>query len=61
LLRYEFLPPEWFVVPELGKLDGKKIAALVGVAPMNHDSGREAIARRKVVEQVCIVCYTWQR
>jgi transposase len=28
-------------LPELGKLDGKKIAALVGVAPMNHDSGRK--------------------
>jgi transposase len=26
--------------PELGKLDEKKIAALVGVAPMNHDSGK---------------------
>jgi len=28
-------------LPELGRLDGKKIAALVGVAPMNHDSGRK--------------------
>jgi transposase len=28
-------------LPELGKLDRKKIAALVGVAPMNHDSGRK--------------------
>jgi len=28
-------------LPELGKLDGKKIAALVGVAPMNHDSGKK--------------------
>ena len=26
-------------LPELGSLDGKKLAALVGVAPMNHDSG----------------------
>ncbi|MBI3158184.1 MAG: IS110 family transposase [Chloroflexi bacterium] len=26
-------------LPELGKLDHKEIAALVGVAPMNHDSG----------------------
>ena len=26
-------------LPELGSLDGKKIAALVGVAPMNRDSG----------------------
>jgi transposase len=26
-------------VPELGQLDRKKIAALVGVAPMNRDSG----------------------
>ncbi|MBE7436755.1 MAG: IS110 family transposase [Anaerolineales bacterium] len=28
-------------LPELGKMDRKKIAALVGVAPMNHDSGRK--------------------
>jgi len=28
-------------LPELGKLDRKEIAALVGVAPMNHDSGKK--------------------
>jgi transposase len=28
------------VLPELGAIDRKKIAALVGVAPFNHDSGR---------------------
>jgi transposase len=28
------------VLPELGTIDRKKIAALVGVAPFNHDSGR---------------------
>jgi transposase len=27
-------------LPELGKLDRKQVAALVGVAPMNQDSGR---------------------
>src|SRR5262245_43865104 len=27
-------------LPELGKLDRKKIAALVGVAPFNRDSGK---------------------
>jgi transposase len=27
-------------LPELGKLDRKKITALVGVAPINHDSGK---------------------
>ena len=27
-------------LPELGKLSRKRIAALVGVAPFNHDSGR---------------------
>ncbi len=26
-------------LPELGTLNGKRIAALVGVAPLNHDSG----------------------
>lgn len=28
-------------LPELGKLDRKQIAALVGVAPLNNDSGRK--------------------
>ena len=28
-------------LPELGKIDRKKIAALVGVAPMNYDSGKK--------------------
>ena len=28
-------------LPELGKMDRKKIAALVGVAPLNHDSGKK--------------------
>ena len=28
-------------LPELGQLDRKQIAALVGVAPMNHDSGKK--------------------
>jgi len=29
-------------LPELGTLDRKEIAALVGVAPLNHDSGRHS-------------------
>lgn len=33
-------------LPELGKLDNKKIAALVGVAPMNSDSGKKRGYRR---------------
>jgi transposase len=28
------------LMPELGHISGKKIAALAGLAPMNHDSGR---------------------
>ena len=28
-------------LPELGKMDRKKIASLVGVAPMNYDSGKK--------------------
>lgn len=28
------------VLPELGKLDRRRIAALVGVVPLNRDSGR---------------------
>ena len=33
-------------LPELGKLDRKKIAALVGVAPFNNDSGNRRGKRR---------------
>lgn len=33
-------------LPELGRLDRKKIAALVGVAPMNSDSGKKRGYRR---------------
>ncbi len=33
-------------VPELGQLTGKKIAALVGVAPFNDDSGKRQGVRR---------------
>jgi len=33
-------------LPELGKLDRKKIAALVGVAPMNYDSGKRCGYRK---------------
>jgi transposase len=33
-------------LPELGRLDRKQIAALVGVAPFNHDSGRLRGQRR---------------
>ncbi|PSL15107.1 transposase, partial [Marinobacterium halophilum] len=33
-------------LPELGKLNRKEIAALVGVAPMNRDSGTRSGKRR---------------
>lgn len=33
-------------LPELGQLNRQEIAALVGVAPMNHDSGRHQGTRR---------------
>jgi transposase len=33
-------------LPELGQLDRKEIAALVGVAPMNRDSGRKRGSRK---------------
>jgi len=33
-------------LPELGQLNRKRIAALVGVAPFNHDSGRRRGKRR---------------
>ncbi len=34
------------MLPELGKLDAKRIAALVGVAPFNYDSGQMSGKRR---------------
>jgi transposase len=43
-------------LPELGQLDRKEIAALVGVAPMNRDSGKNAaIAGLKAAARVCAV------
>jgi transposase len=33
-------------LPEIGRMDRKKIAALVGVAPFNNDSGRKSGKRR---------------
>jgi transposase len=33
-------------LPELGQLNRQKIAALVGVAPFNHDSGKQRGKRR---------------
>ncbi|MBK9210737.1 MAG: transposase, partial [Anaerolineales bacterium] len=37
-------------LPELGKLDRKKIAALVGLAPMNSDSGKKRGYRKTKVD-----------
>ena len=33
-------PQSWDIFPNLGKLEQKEIAALVGVAPFNRDSGK---------------------
>ena len=33
-------------VPELGQLNRKQVAALIGVAPLNHDSGSHRGKRR---------------
>ena len=46
-----------FCLPELGKLNRRQIAALVGVAPMNRDSGmmrgkRSIVGGRAVVRKV---------
>lgn len=46
-------------LPELGKMDRKKIAALVGVAPMNYDSGKKRGYRKtKGAGPLCVVCST---
>lgn len=41
-------------LPELGSIDRKKIAALVGVAPFNNDSGRHHGKRRIKGGRACI-------
>jgi len=49
-------------LPELGKMDRKKIAALVGVAPMNYDSGRKRGYRKtKGGVEKYAVCSIWPR
>jgi len=49
-------------LPELGKLDRKQIAALVGVAPINQDSGKKRGYRKtKEVDQKCAVSCTCLR
>lgn len=49
-------------LPELGRLNRKQIAALVGVAPLNRDSGAWR-GRRAVwgVGRTCERCCTWRR
>jgi len=49
------------MLPELGTLNRKKIAALVGVAPVNKDSGkRQKTAGFMVVELMFAAFYIWQ-
>lgn len=45
-------------LPELGQLDREEIAALVGVAPMNRDSGKKRGYRKtKGDDRMCVVPY----
>ena len=47
-------------LPELGTMDRKKVATLVGVAPMNYDSGKKrATARRREAGERSAVCSTY--
>ena len=49
-------------LPELGRLDRKQIAALVGVAPLNRDSGRMLVSAPSGVDGLrCAPCCTWPR
>jgi len=43
-------------LPELGCINHKKIAALVGLAPMNHDSGRYRGKRRIIGGRTAVRC-----
>ena len=40
--------------PELGKLNRREISALVGVAPMNHDSGQHKGKRKIQGGRACV-------
>lgn len=47
-------------LPELGKLDRRRIAALVGVAPLNRDSGQMRGQRSIWADALmCAVRFTW--
>ena len=49
------------MLPELGKPDRQEIAALVGVAPVNKDSGKkQGDDECMVVEQMSEVFCTWR-
>ncbi|MBK9208523.1 MAG: IS110 family transposase [Anaerolineales bacterium] len=52
-------------LPELGKLDRKKIAALAGLAPMNADSGKKRGYRKtkggRMEVRNCCICRLWWR
>ena len=44
-------------LPELGKLNRKEIAALVGVAPMNRDSGSYR-GKRRVLRRISLTVFS---
>ena len=48
-------------IAELGRLNRKQIASLVGVAPLNRDSGTMK-GKRSVWEagSFCVQCFTWE-
>jgi transposase len=52
-------------LPELGTLSRRKIAALVGVAPFNHDSGKlrgtRAIWAGRAQVRGCFMCVHWSQ
>ena len=48
------------LLPELGQMSRKQIAALVGLAPYDFDSGRlKDIAASTVVHRQSVMCSTW--
>jgi transposase len=49
-------------MPELGKLNRRQVAALVGVAPFNRDSGKMRGKPRSMAADVqCVTGFTWPR
>jgi hypothetical protein len=47
-------------LPELGELNRREVAAMVGVAPFNHDSRKIRDNRAILAAGLYVTAYTWR-